>query len=325
MRIGMNEAGGIAAGQASRAQLFPEFDEQVRAQTRASIAYYAAHPEEVEGRLQELDHEWGVERWLQLNSAALSLGGLALALTHNRKWLILPAVVQGFFLQHGIQGFCPPLILLRKLGIRTVSEIEAEREALKAMQGDRLKGRVSSNARPPAELSAAESSQAMPAQVEGESSSSRGTLASTRARVSSNTASEVNAQIHRRAEKRIAYDAQHPELIDQRLSELDDEWDIERVIEVEGPITSMLGLALGWRVAPKWLAIPWLAQSMMVLHALQGFYPLVPILRRMGLRTEQEISAERYALKALRGDFRQVPREAAPEHADTAFAAAQPN
>lgn len=29
----------------------------------------------------------------------------------------------------------------------------------------------------------------------------------------------------------------------------------------------------------------------------------------MGIRTETEIGYERYALKAMRGDFRQLPRE----------------
>jgi hypothetical protein len=38
----------------------------------------------------------------------------------------------------------------------------------------------------------------------------------------------------------------------------------------------------------------------------------VPILRRKGVRTRREIDAERYALKALRGDFVEVKREGEP-------------
>ena len=41
-------------------------------------------------------------------------------------------------------------------------------------------------------------------------------------------------------------------------------------------------------------------------HAVQGWCPPVPILRRMGFRTADEINRERYALKALRGDFQPV-------------------
>jgi hypothetical protein len=39
------------------------------------------------------------------------------------------------------------------------------------------------------------------------------------------------------------------------------------------------------------------------LHATAGGYPLLPLFRRLGLRTSREIARERYALKALRGDF----------------------
>ncbi len=38
-------------------------------------------------------------------------------------------------------------------------------------------------------------------------------------------------------------------------------------------------------------------------HAVQGWCPPVPVLRRLGFRTTYEIDRERYALKALRGDF----------------------
>ena len=105
-------------------------------QMRANVAYYAAHPEQIDQRLRELDAEWDIERWLELNSAALTLAGLTLAVVHSRKWLLLPLVVQGFFLQHGIEGYCPPLPIFRRAGVRTEGEIEAERQALKALRGD---------------------------------------------------------------------------------------------------------------------------------------------------------------------------------------------
>ena len=128
----------VVAKQSSRAQQFPELDNRIRRQTLASVTYHAAHPEEIDSRLAALSREWGVERWLQLNSATLSLIGLgwAVAGRRRRNWLALPAIVQVFLLQHGVQGFCPPLVLLRRLGVRTMSEIEAEREALKALRGD---------------------------------------------------------------------------------------------------------------------------------------------------------------------------------------------
>ena len=80
--------------------------------------------------------EWDIERVLVTNSSALSLIGLTLGILGRRRWLLLPLVVQGFFLQHSIQGWCPPLPFLRRRGFRTQQEIEQERYALKALRGD---------------------------------------------------------------------------------------------------------------------------------------------------------------------------------------------
>ena len=45
-------------------------------------------------------------------------------------------VVGGFLLQHAVQGWCPPLPIFRRGGVRTQAEIEQERYALKAIRGD---------------------------------------------------------------------------------------------------------------------------------------------------------------------------------------------
>lgn len=51
-------------------------------------------------------------------------------------WLVLPALVTAFLFQHAVQGWCPPVPVLRRLGFRTVYEIEQEKQALKALRGD---------------------------------------------------------------------------------------------------------------------------------------------------------------------------------------------
>ncbi|WP_334187679.1 hypothetical protein [Noviherbaspirillum sp.] len=84
----------------------------------------------IQQRIEELDREWDVERVLEVNASTLALTGLALGLTVNRKWLVLPVAVMGFLLQHGIQGWCPPLPVLRHLGVRTRGEIDREKYAL---------------------------------------------------------------------------------------------------------------------------------------------------------------------------------------------------
>jgi hypothetical protein len=97
--------------------------------------YYREHREEIPQRLRELDQEWDIERALETSSSVVTLAGLGLGITQSRKWLILPVVVQAFFLQHALQGWCPPLPMFRKLGFRTVAEIEYERSELVKIQG----------------------------------------------------------------------------------------------------------------------------------------------------------------------------------------------
>jgi hypothetical protein len=311
---GLTEGGDLVAEQSSRAQVMPTLDARVRRQTHASVAYHAVHQEQIDARLKELNREWGVERWLQANSAALSLVGLTLALTRGRSWLALPAVVQGFLMQHAVQGFCPPLWVLRKLGLRTTSEVEAERFALKALRGELEALSEDADAQ-----HLLRKTDVLHAEGEG------APAASTLRRVPANTRASVNERIRKKLEQRLALYSAHPELRDARLAELDEEWDIERVIQLEGPLTTLTGVLLAWRKDPRWLALPLFAQSMMLLHALQGFYPMLPLFRRMGLRTEQEISSERYALKLMRGDFERVPSTGSPAaRADVAFEAAQP-
>lgn len=109
---------------------------EIERRTRASIEYYSRRPERIGDRLEELDAEWGTERILETNAATLAFAGTVLGATVDKRWLLLPTVVTGFLLQHGLRGWCPPLAALRRLGVRTPREIEAERSALKAIRGD---------------------------------------------------------------------------------------------------------------------------------------------------------------------------------------------
>ncbi len=98
------------------------------------VQFYASQPREViEQRLEELNHEWDIERWLETNASALALLGVSLGLTVNKKWFLLPAVVLPFLLQHAVQGWCPPVPLLRRIGVRTQQEIDAEKYALRSL------------------------------------------------------------------------------------------------------------------------------------------------------------------------------------------------
>jgi hypothetical protein len=101
-----------------------------------SVDYHARHPARIDDRLRELDREWDIERTLEANAATLALSGVLLGAFVDRRFLILPGAVAAFLLQHALQGWCPPVPVFRRLGIRTASEIDRERYALKALRGD---------------------------------------------------------------------------------------------------------------------------------------------------------------------------------------------
>ncbi|MFW5882750.1 MAG: hypothetical protein ACOCVG_00115 [Verrucomicrobiota bacterium] len=100
------------------------------------MRYSSASDRKLKQRLDELEKEWDVERILETNASALALSGVLLSLVHHRRWLLLSGGVLGFLMQHATQGWCPPLPILRRLGVRTRREIDRERTALKALRGD---------------------------------------------------------------------------------------------------------------------------------------------------------------------------------------------
>jgi hypothetical protein len=98
--------------------------------------YAATSDAEISQRIEALDREWDIERYLEVLAPTISLTGVTLAFLRGRRWLFVPATVLGFLIQHAVQGWCPPLAVLRRLGVRTRREIEEERYALKTLRGD---------------------------------------------------------------------------------------------------------------------------------------------------------------------------------------------
>ena len=133
--------------------------------------------------------------------------------------------------------------------------------------------------------------------------------------VAAHTAERVQEAIDRRIEGAVHYYAQHPEEIGARLRQLDQECDIEQVLEKNTAILTLFGLASALVGARRWILLSVAVQAFFLQHAMQGWSPAVPILRRLGVRTAEEIARERYALKAIRGDFRGL--EAGPEQGPT--------
>ena len=114
-----------------------EINARIERETVASLAHVAAHGREaIARRLEELDREWDIERTLEANAATVTLVALGLGFTVDRRWFAFPVVVAAFLLQHALQGWCPPLPIFRRRGVRTEREINLERTALRILRGD---------------------------------------------------------------------------------------------------------------------------------------------------------------------------------------------
>lgn len=102
-----------------------------------NLEYYRSEGRKaIDERLRELEREWDIERTLEMNAAAFAFTGTILSAWVDKRWLILPAVVTAFLAQHALQGWCPPILLFRNMGVRTRREIDREKYALKALRGD---------------------------------------------------------------------------------------------------------------------------------------------------------------------------------------------
>jgi len=135
-------------------------------------------------------------------------------------------------------------------------------------------------------------------------------LPDTTTRVERFTAEAINQRIAHETEERIRFYAANPHLIHRRLKELDAEWDMERTLETNAAGVALVGAALGALFNKRFYSVPALVAGFLLQHALQGWSPPVPFFRRRGVRTATEIERERYALKALRGDFQPIARGA---------------
>ena len=111
-------------------------NERILDAARQRVFARAAQPARIERDLARLDEEWDVERTLETNASALAFVGTMLGAFVHPYFLAIPALVTAFLFQHAVQGWCPPLPILRALGFRTAKEILDERTALKALRGD---------------------------------------------------------------------------------------------------------------------------------------------------------------------------------------------
>ncbi|MEO5803989.1 MAG: hypothetical protein ABIR24_10700 [Verrucomicrobiota bacterium] len=130
-------------------------------------------------------------------------------------------------------------------------------------------------------------------------------------RVRAHTAPETLEDIDREIETHIQFYATKSKgIISARIEELEMEWDIERVLLTNASSIGLIGLTLGVAVNRKWLLLTAGVLGVLFQHAVHGWCPPIPLLRHYGIRTRGEIDCEKFALKALRGDFENIPVKA---------------
>ena len=96
------------------------------------------------------------------------------------------------------------------------------------------------------------------------------------------------------------------------------------MVTVGASAVALLGWALVPTRSPGWKLLGGAAAGLLLQQGLFGFGPLALLVRRLGVRTRKEIDLEKFALKALRGDFRRIPHEGGPlARANAALVAAQ--
>ena len=105
-------------------------DDMVENRLQRFKAFDTGH---IEHRMVELDREWDIDRTLMALFVALGGATWLLGEKVNKKFKYVFGLQMGFMLFHAYKGWCPPVSILRRMGVRTVREIDAEKAALKTI------------------------------------------------------------------------------------------------------------------------------------------------------------------------------------------------
>ncbi|HVV88099.1 MAG TPA: hypothetical protein VHE35_33895 [Kofleriaceae bacterium] len=123
-------------------------------------------------------------------------------------------------------------------------------------------------------------------------------------RIRAHSSPEANRRIDDQTRGALDVAALSPEAAMMRLAELDREWDLDRAVMLSfgvlGALTAraaMRSLRARGRLG-GWGLLFWAQVGFLVHHAVRGWCPPVPVLRRLGFRSSQEISAERCAIES---------------------------
>ncbi|MES2725538.1 MAG: hypothetical protein V4643_00455 [Bacteroidota bacterium] len=94
--------------------------------------------------------------------------------------------------------------------------------------------------------------------------------------------------------------------IDRRVRELDNKWDMEKTIRFNISVLALAGVLFGTFKKRRWSVLSVAITAFIVQHLISKWCPSLPLLKKLGMQTHKEIEREKYALKALRGDFKSI-------------------
>ncbi|MDQ3002014.1 MAG: hypothetical protein M3Y08_12240 [Fibrobacterota bacterium] len=92
----------------------------------------------------------------------------------------------------------------------------------------------------------------------------------------------------------------------ERIGSLEEEWDMAKFVTVSLAGMGLFGLVMGLFGSRVWRVLTWISLPLLFLYGQEKWRPSEGMLKSLGLRSRRDIDEEKYALKALRGDFQQV-------------------
>jgi hypothetical protein len=98
-----------------------------------------------------------------------------------------------------------------------------------------------------------------------------------------------------------------PQAISDRLDQLDREWSAGRMTKAIIGVLIAAGLALTALAGPWWLTLPAVGGFFLLQYLFSRTSWLGATFQEMGFRSGADIDQEKFALRALRGDFKNLP------------------
>ena len=109
-------------------------------------------------------------------------------------------------------------------------------------------------------------------------------------RVRRYTPREMLDEVDKQIERNIAYYSSQPDsVVEQRIEDLKREWTATRCLQATAAGAGFIGAVLGLIGKRKWAALTLCSFGCLLSHGLRGWDPMIPALRRIGIRTRGEI------------------------------------